>query len=126
MRQVTHKKKVTGNKWGTFHHGKVKSKVITPKKIVNFITLSILTSVAPSLSLLSFVKISSTQQRWARRMSGLKGLQKLQIITLSDGSFGKQVLDFTNRFEREHKASRKLRKMNALLQDLVLMWYHKI
>ena len=59
-------------------------------------------------------------------MSGLKGLQKLQIITLSDGSFGKQVLDFTNRFEREHKASRKLRKMNALLQDLVLMWYHKI
>ena len=51
---------------------------------------------------------------------------KQTSVTLSDGSFGKQVLDFTNRFEREHKASRKLRKMNALLQDLVLMWYHKI
>ena len=28
LHQVQHKKKVTGNKWGTFHHGKVKTKVI--------------------------------------------------------------------------------------------------
>ena len=33
LRQVQHQKKVTGNKWGTFHHGKVKSKVIAPKNI---------------------------------------------------------------------------------------------
>ena len=27
LHQVQHKKKVTGNRWGTFHHGKVKAKV---------------------------------------------------------------------------------------------------
>ena len=47
-------------------------------------------------------------------------------MTIEDGSFGKQILDLTDRIERNYKKSRKLRAMNELLRDLVLMWYHKL
>ena len=51
---------------------------------------------------------------------------KTNLNSIVDDSFGKQVLDFTDRFQRDHKKNGKLRTMNALIHDLVLVWYHKL